>query len=384
MPLHHRHDYAAGLHRGLPVRRHHPAGKFPAGLSRAGARCDPTHVRQVSGRWFRLEERSAAGSSRMPLRLASRARPIWQYWNDSSLSRTAPPTTPTPRQSTVLQLPNACCDRHPAMASHHRQGSRTPRGARSRRPTAGPAPAGRSGARPGRGPAAASGPAIVVRLTLPRTAPARPSSAHQPLHGAAGHRDAFAVQRQPHLPGAVDAVVRRRGPAAISALSSSSRTLAAAGLPVERGRSRSTGRSAHPARSARRRSTRHPSADHRPSRWPWCSAMNSTISGCGRSSSAAKKADAAFKIALARFSSAFSRLNRFSSADSSVVIPGRRAAIDLGLAHPLAHRLRRPDPQQPRDLAHRRPLRLVLATDLGDHPDRPLTQLRRVPPRRTP
>ena len=34
MPLHHRHDYAAGLHRGLPVRRHHPAGKFPAGPGR--------------------------------------------------------------------------------------------------------------------------------------------------------------------------------------------------------------------------------------------------------------------------------------------------------------------------------------------------------------
>ena len=33
MPLHHRHDYAAALHRGLPVRRHHPAGKFPANLS---------------------------------------------------------------------------------------------------------------------------------------------------------------------------------------------------------------------------------------------------------------------------------------------------------------------------------------------------------------
>ena len=97
-----------------------PSREVPRQPQPAGARCDPTHVRQVSGRWFRLEERSAAGSLRMPLRLASRARPIWQYWNDSSLSRTAPPTTPTPRQSTVLQLPNACCDRHPAVASHHR------------------------------------------------------------------------------------------------------------------------------------------------------------------------------------------------------------------------------------------------------------------------
>lgn len=44
---------------------------------------------------------------------------------------------------------------------------------------------------------------------------------------------------------------------------------------------------------------------------------------CGRSSSAAKKADALLRIALARLSSAFSRFNRFSSADSSLVVPTR-------------------------------------------------------------
>ena len=81
----------------------------------------------------------------------------------------------------------------------------------------------------------------------------------------------------------------------------------------------------------------------------------------GRSSSAAKKADAAFKIALARFSSAFSRLSRRTSADSSVRDPRPGAGVDLGLPHPLAHRLRRPDPEQLSDPAHRRPLRLVLA-----------------------
>ena len=37
----------------------------------------------------------------------------------------------------------------------------------------------------------------------------------------------------------------------------------------------------------------------------------------------AKKTDADLKIALARFSSAFSRFNRFTSADSSLVSPGR-------------------------------------------------------------
>ena len=104
---------------------------------------------------------------------------------------------------------------------------------------------------------------------------------------------------------------------------------------------------------------------------------------CGRSSSAAKKADAAFKIPLARLSSAFSRLSLFSSADSSLVVPGRAPASTSAWRHPLAHRLGRADPEQLGDLTHRRPLRLVLIADLSDHPHRPLTQLRRVPLRRT-
>ena len=43
---------------------------------------------------------------------------------------------------------------------------------------------------------------------------------------------------------------------------------------------------------------------------------------CGRSSSAAKKAEAAFKISSARRSSAFSFRRRFNSADSSLAVPG--------------------------------------------------------------
>jgi hypothetical protein len=86
---------------------------------------------------------------------------------------------------------------------------------------------------------------------------------------------------------------------------------------------------------------------------------------CGRSSSAAKKADAVFKIALALRNSATSRRSFLSSADSPLVAPGRTPA------------------EQTSDLADGRPLRIVLIADLGDHPHRPLTQLRRVPPRRT-
>src|SRR5690606_19006693 len=64
--------------------------------------------------------------------------------------------------------------------------------------------------------------------------------------------------------------------------------------------------------------------------------------------------------------------------------PGPLTGVDLGLAAPLPDSLRRPDTEQLGDLAHRSPLRLVIGPDLGDHPDRPLTQLGRVPPRRTP
>ncbi|MGH8883409.1 MAG: hypothetical protein ACRD0P_39720, partial [Stackebrandtia sp.] len=44
---------------------------------------------------------------------------------------------------------------------------------------------------------------------------------------------------------------------------------------------------------------------------------------CGRSISAAKKLAAAFKMSLARRSSAFSRFNALICADSSLVVPGR-------------------------------------------------------------
>jgi hypothetical protein len=48
----------------------------------------------------------------------------------------------------------------------------------------------------------------------------------------------------------------------------------------------------------------------------------------GRSSSAAKKADAAFKISLARRNSATSRFSRLISACSADVVPGRSPALN--------------------------------------------------------
>jgi hypothetical protein len=103
----------------------------------------------------------------------------------------------------------------------------------------------------------------------------------------------------------------------------------------------------------------------------------------GRSISAAKKADAVFKIALALRNSAFSRRRRFNSADSSVVIPARAPASIWAWRTYLRTVSAVPTPKQLRDLTDRGPLRLVLIADLGDHPHRPLTQLRRIPLRRT-
>ncbi len=182
--------------------------------------------------------------------------------------------------------------------------------------------------------------AIVVRLTLPRTAPPSPSSAHQPLHGAARHRDAFAVQLQPHLPGAVDAEVRRRGPGAISVCSSSSRTSARGRRPGRGARSRSTGRSCTPCSvsTAQIDSTPH----RRPprSRWPWWSRMNATITAvAGRVRPRRKPTPPSGWRwpASARRSPACSR---FSLRRLLGRRPRPRTAIDLGLTDPLADRLR--------------------------------------------
>jgi hypothetical protein len=45
MPLPHRHDYAAGIHRGLPTGDIEPVQEFPAVLARA--RGSPARIRQV-------------------------------------------------------------------------------------------------------------------------------------------------------------------------------------------------------------------------------------------------------------------------------------------------------------------------------------------------
>jgi hypothetical protein len=99
---------------------------------------------------------------------------------------------------------------------------------------------------------------------------------------------------------------------------------------------------------------------------------------CGRSGSAAKKADAAFKISLAQRSSFTSARSRLISADSSLVAPGRwPPSISAWRTH-LRTVSDEPTPELGRDRADRRPFRLTVRPDLRDHPDRALPELLRV------
>nr|WP_254410007.1 hypothetical protein [Streptomyces sp. AC495_CC817] len=109
---------------------------------------------------------------------------------------------------------------------------------------------------------------MVVADLLPASGALKSEVAHQPGDGAAGHRYAFAVQLPPHIPDSADLAV---------------------------------------------------CVDARYERFD------------GRSNSAAKKAEAAFKISFTCRSSVFSARSRLISAASSEVIPGRWPASTSAL-----------------------------------------------------
>ena len=68
--------------------------------------------------WCRMKRRNSTGFSRIPSRLAHRARPIRQYWTDATLSRLLPPSPAIPG-SGYLQL-------HPIATTMRRWRSFTP------------------------------------------------------------------------------------------------------------------------------------------------------------------------------------------------------------------------------------------------------------------
>jgi hypothetical protein len=74
MPLRHRCGYAADLPRSLPGSSCPPPREFPA--TSDGCAPLPAQIHQVSS-WRRIKGLSHAGSSRTPLRPASRTQTIW-------------------------------------------------------------------------------------------------------------------------------------------------------------------------------------------------------------------------------------------------------------------------------------------------------------------
>jgi len=85
------------------LRRIRPDQEFPATNSGCAPRTSP-HPPDWS--WRHIKRRNNTGSSRIPSRLAHRARPIRQYWTDSTLSRLLPPSPANPG-SGCLQLSQA-------------------------------------------------------------------------------------------------------------------------------------------------------------------------------------------------------------------------------------------------------------------------------------
>ena len=145
---------------------------------------------------------------------------------------------------------------------------------------------------------------------------AQPEHLHQPLHGAAGHRDAFPVQRQPHLPGAVNAVVLvvhpgdRQHQLLLPQLGRGDPSPGLDRVVVGAGGDRHPVLGQHPA--DRLDPPTQPVHTH-PARVPGDESHNYR---CGRSSSAAKKPAAALRISFARRNSRFSARNRRISAES--------------------------------------------------------------------
>ena len=211
---------------------------------------------------------------------------------------------------------------------------------------------------------------MVVRSFLPRRTPPRPSSRISRSTVQRATATSLAAQLPPHLARAVDAVVvsvhpadlllelarrARRGRWAVAVLG---------GVVGARG-------DLQPCSVSTRQIGSTPNTSR-------CSSMNAHERLCGRSSSAAKKADAALRISFARRSSAFSRFSRLISVGFGRGDPGPLPCVDLRLAHPLAHRLGRSDAELCCDRFHRGPLGRVVRPDLRDHAHRALTKLGRV------
>ena len=91
--------------------------------------------------WRCLKRRNDTGSSRIPSRLAHRARPIRQCWADPTLSRLLPPPPATPRDGCLQLHPTATTARRRRSPTSIRTNSASWRTARSNNPVAPETPA---------------------------------------------------------------------------------------------------------------------------------------------------------------------------------------------------------------------------------------------------
>ena len=112
LPLRHRHGYAVDLHRGLQTQAKQTQPEVPLPLAAGRVRT----ANQPESTGFRAGIRSrgvtTADFSRVPSRLAHRARPIRQCRDDATSSRLLPPSPPT-RGLGCLQLHPAATTAEP-------------------------------------------------------------------------------------------------------------------------------------------------------------------------------------------------------------------------------------------------------------------------------
>ena len=132
MPLQHRHGYAAGLHRGLPVGALHRPRSSPHQTVWVRVALQPRSARFGAG--GSLERRSAVGFSRTPFCLACRTRGHLAVLARPGVVRAAFRPPPRPR----VRLPSASsarCDEPDGRVLSSRQVQSAPRGAPKRRST---------------------------------------------------------------------------------------------------------------------------------------------------------------------------------------------------------------------------------------------------------
>ncbi len=118
MPLQLRHDYAAGLHRGLPI---DDINRPRSSRHRdADAHCNPAHIRQVWSWWLVLERLSYAGSLSLylPVLLAGHSGHLTVLTRPGFV-RAACHLSLCPLGSGCPQLLLTRCDEWAAVSFHH-------------------------------------------------------------------------------------------------------------------------------------------------------------------------------------------------------------------------------------------------------------------------